>query len=298
MRHQAAPEQIGALGEGFPGERMLVVPRPQVRTTLLREPLRQLLVTDCGYFPHALGHGRSRPAPIGQAIILICARGRGWVSTNAGRFEVDTGQIAVIPPRTPHAYSADSKDPWTLWWVHVAGDAVPSLCDAVNASARAPVRVPRDPSGAALRAAEIISIMEKDTTDARLLEATGAAWHLMTSLTSSRTPMMDSEELVERVAEYLRDTVGARVSVGELATSVGLSTSHFSAVFRRRFGVPVHQYQVQLRMARAREIMDTTSQSIGQIASDVGYDDPFYFARQFRRLHGMSPSMYREQQKG
>lgn len=140
--------------------------------------------------------------------------------------------------------------------------------------------------------------MEKDTTEARLLEAAGAAWHLMTSLTSSRSPAVGTEDLVDQVASHLRETVGTNISVSELAASVGLSTSHFAAVFRRRFGMAVHQYQVHLRMARARELMDTSSRTIAEIAGDVGYDDPFYFTRQFRRMHGTSPSAYRAQQKG
>ncbi|GAA1491224.1 AraC family transcriptional regulator [Brachybacterium sacelli] len=292
------PDEAGTLREGFPGERKLVLPRPYVRAALTRPPVRQLLVTDCGYFPRALGHARSRPEPIDQAIVLICVRGTGWIRTDAGGFDVRSGQIAVIPPHTPHAYGGDREDPWTIWWLHIAGSSVPDLIAAVGATGRAPVRVPGDPSSAALLASEIVSTMEQDTTMSRLLEASGIAWHLLTGLSSSRTPLVDTEELVERVAQHLRENIGTHISVAELAASVGLSASHFAAVFRRRLGVPVHQYQVQLRMARAREVLDTTSRSIGEIASDVGYEDPFYFARQFRRLHGMSPSQYRSQQKG
>lgn len=150
---------VGPLSEGFPGERMLVLPRPQVRAALAHQPLQQLLVTDCGYFPHASGHGRARRTPIDQAVILICVRGAGWVRTADGHFGVGPGQVAVIPPRTPHAYGADPDAPWTLWWVHIAGQSVPALCAATKSSTKAPIRVPGDPSGTALRAAEIVSTM-------------------------------------------------------------------------------------------------------------------------------------------
>ncbi|TFD93414.1 helix-turn-helix domain-containing protein [Cryobacterium lactosi] len=46
-------------------------------------------------------------------------------------------------------------------------------------------------------------------------------------------------------------------------------------------------------MARARELLDTTDQSIAAVASATGYPDSFYFARQFKKVHDMTPSGYR-----
>jgi AraC-like DNA-binding protein len=83
--------------------------------------------------------------------------------------------------------------------------------------------------------------------------------------------------------------------VAELASTTGLSTSYFAALFRKRFGVPVHTYQKQLRMARARELLVTTARSVSQVAQDCGYDDAAYFSRQFRTEHGVSPYVYRRQ---
>jgi AraC family transcriptional regulator, arabinose operon regulatory protein len=50
-------------------------------------------------------------------------------------------------------------------------------------------------------------------------------------------------------------------------------------------------------MARARALLDTTTSTVTEIASAVGYSDPLYFSRHFRRVHGMSPSAYRAEHK-
>jgi AraC-like DNA-binding protein len=47
-------------------------------------------------------------------------------------------------------------------------------------------------------------------------------------------------------------------------------------------------------MARARELLLTTDESVASIAAAVGYSDPFYFTRQFRRVNGASPTSFRE----
>ena len=75
---------------------------------------------------------------------------------------------------------------------------------------------------------------------------------------------------------------------------VGLSPSQLNALFRRHLGASPLEYQTQLRMVRARELLDSSPLSIAALARLAGYDDPLYFSRQFSRVHGMSPRAYRE----
>jgi AraC-like DNA-binding protein len=51
-------------------------------------------------------------------------------------------------------------------------------------------------------------------------------------------------------------------------------------------------------MARARQLLDGTEMSIAEVAADVGYADPLYFSRHFKRLHGVAPTQYRDLHKG
>lgn len=48
------------------------------------------------------------------------------------------------------------------------------------------------------------------------------------------------------------------------------------------------------RMSRAREVLDMTALPVSLVARGVGYDDPFYFSRVFRRVHGLTPRDYRQ----
>ena len=55
------------------------------------------------------------------------------------------------------------------------------------------------------------------------------------------------------------------------------------------------QYIVSLRIANAQMLLETTSYSITEIGNIVGYDNPLYFSRIFRKQKGVSPSEYRKQ---
>jgi len=277
---------------------MLVLPRPRVREALQLPGTAHLVVTDCGYFPEAQSHGRSRPVPIAQAVVIVCAKGSGWCETDAGRFDVGAGQVIILPPGRPHSYGTDAGDPWTLWWLHVAGRDLPAFLAAAGMTAEAPVRALSDVYRVVALVAEVLQWMERDQTIASLLAASGAAWHLMTLLASDRVTRNPRSGSIDQAAEFLREHIDERVDVAQLAAMVRLSPSHFAALFKKQIGYPVLQYQTQLRMARAREVLDTTELPIAQVAAIAGYADSFYFARQFKRLHGVTPFRYRAQHKG
>ncbi|WP_448006829.1 AraC family transcriptional regulator [Agromyces bauzanensis] len=284
--------------DGFPGQRMLVLPRPRVREFLLQPGTAHLVVTDCGYFPRAHSHGRVRPTPIGQLVVLVCVEGAGWCETPAGRFDVGAAQVVILPPGQPHAYGADDDDPWTLWWFHVAGSDIESFLRTANMTVENPVRQVRNLYHVVSLMTEVVQWMERDSTTPSLLAAAGAAWHVLTLLAADRVGADDTSDLIEQAADYLRTHITEHVTVAQLAAMASLSTSHFSALFKRQLGYPVLQYQTMLRMSRAREMLDTTSRTVASIAADVGYPDSFYFARQFKKVHNMTPREYRNQHKG
>ncbi len=286
------------IADGFPGQRMLVLPRPRVREFLDRSSTSQLVVTDCGYFPEAQSHGRSRRSPIGQVVVLVCAKGRGWCETSAGRFDVETGQVVVLPPGHPHAYGADEKDPWTLWWLHAAGRDLPDFLDGAGMTIDAPVRKPSDLYPVVSLTTEVLHWMERDSTTSSLTAAAGTAWHLLSILAADRTTSDGTTDVVDQAAAYLRANIREHISVAELAAMARLSSSHFSALFKKHIGYPVLQYQTQVRMSRARELLDTTALPISSVADAVGYPDAFYFARHFKQLHGQTPRDYRATHKG
>ncbi|PJJ62293.1 AraC family transcriptional regulator [Compostimonas suwonensis] len=291
------PSDNGYTADGFPGQRMRVVPRPLVQTALGRPTSSRLLVTDCGYFPHAAKHGRIRRHGLKTDVIIACTAGRGSYRISGEEHPVTAGQVLVIPRDTPHSYRADEDDPWTIWWIHVAGSDVADLLGSARVTAERPLLAVPDIHRVAGLVDEIIGRLEQDETERTLLGASGAAWHLLALLGADQAPLDSRSDPVSEAQNYLRARIGTRISVGELAALVGLSPSHFSALFRAKTGTGVVEYQTRLRMGVARELLDMTDRTIEQTARAVGYPDSFYFSRQFRTIHGMSPSEYRARTK-
>lgn len=283
--------------DGFADQRLCVVPRPLVAAALEAPVTRRLLVTDAGWFPHAAGHERRRPEGAGETIVLLCTAGSGWVESGGQRHRVVPGSCAVLPAGEPHGYGADADDPWSIGWCHLRGSDLGDLERAVGASRARPVLALRAPERATALLDEIVTALERDQSPARLLAVAGMAWRLMTQLAVDRR-LPERGTPLERAMQFLEQRVEATVGVPELARLVGVSPSHLGALFREATGGGVLAHHTALKMARARTLLDSTGMTVGEIAREVGYDDPFYFSRRFARAHGASPTDYRRQRKG
>jgi AraC-like DNA-binding protein len=215
------------------------------------------------------------------------------------RHVVRPGTALVIPADEPHVYGSDDTDPWTVWWVHVEGEAVGELIAASGTSALRPVVPVPQLARAVSLVDDAVRALEKDESPSSLMSASGAAWHLLSLLASGRhSPDHGRPDSVALATAILQQNLNRQLSVTELADAVGLSASHLTARFREVLGCPPGKYQTRLRMSVARELLDTTDLPVASIARQVGYVDPYYFARQFRAVHGMTATAYRNGAKG
>jgi AraC family transcriptional regulator len=83
------------------------------------------------------------------------------------------------------------------------------------------------------------------------------------------------------------------LTVAAMAQAVSLSPHHFSRAFRTTFGVSPREWLLQQRMIAARSRLETTSDTVEQIAIDLGYSSGSQFCRAFRARFGVSPRVYR-----
>jgi AraC-like DNA-binding protein len=93
--------------------------------------------------------------------------------------------------------------------------------------------------------------------------------------------------------EHLRDCEETALPVTEIACRAGLSPFRFIRLFRAVFGTTPHQYRIDARLDRARELLITTDRAVTEICLDVGFTSLGSFSSLFTRRIGAPPSSYR-----
>jgi AraC family transcriptional regulator of arabinose operon len=289
-------------GEGFPGQRIVVLPRKVVAKALEHPLLHGLLPTDVGYFPKAAGHLRERTEGVDQAIFIYCTAGRGWCELAGRRHEVSAGELLVVPPEAPHVYGADERRPWTIPWVHATGANVGWYLEELGVSLERPVLyLGEDPQLLALFE-EVLEVAEHGYAPARLLYAAQTMGHLIGVMIWHRNQQWrgdpDPDQKIAQSIEYMKQHLAQPLHISNLATMTNLSASHYTALFKKHTGYAPIDYFIRLRMHRACQLLDTTELTIKQIAAALGYDDPFYFSRVFKSVNEAAPKEYRMMHKG
>lgn len=96
------------------------------------------------------------------------------------------------------------------------------------------------------------------------------------------------------LVEYIDSRLDQPLSLGELAGLCALSEYHFARMFRVSFGLPPHQYVLARRLERARVLLRSSGQPLGEIALACGFASASHFANRFRQVLGATPGEYRQ----
>jgi len=96
----------------------------------------------------------------------------------------------------------------------------------------------------------------------------------------------------------MAENLSRSLTLAELAEQVHLSPSRFAAVFLKQTGLsPLAHFQ-RLKIQRARALLERPEMSISEVALAVGYQDPLYFSRLFRKATGVSPRAWKKDPRG
>jgi AraC-like DNA-binding protein len=288
--------------EGFKGQRTVILPELIV-SEIQKDTLgSQLYLTDIGYYPQAKFHHLIRKEGCKQYILIYCTEGKGWYSIEGKMNLVYANQYFIVPKGVTHSYGASNEDPWSIYWVHFSGlQASEFFGNSRNTSNITPSRISRIDDRIQLFE-EIIQNLEMGYSLENLRYANICLLQFLASFKYisqfRQIRKIREKDIIEDAIFYMKEFLNEKLTLGAIASEKGLSPSQFSLVFRRKTGRSPMDYLIHLRIQKACQYLDNTDLRIKEIASKVGYDDPYYFSRVFRNVMGTSPGKYRTRPKG
>jgi AraC family transcriptional regulator len=104
--------------------------------------------------------------------------------------------------------------------------------------------------------------------------------------------------VLRRAKAFLHDEMNRNPGVAELSAAVGMNHHHFSRMFKRSTGLAPYQYQSNIRLERAKQLLAEGRSPIIEIAFETGYSNPSQFSTFFRKRTGVSPSDFRRRAGG
>ena len=97
--------------------------------------------------------------------------------------------------------------------------------------------------------------------------------------------------------QYLSEHFTERISVKDICDAIGYSKSSVLSSFKREFGVTVNAYLNNMRLERARKMLESETLTVNEIAIDCGFSDQSYFSKVFSAKYGITPTEFRKDEK-
>jgi AraC family transcriptional regulator of arabinose operon len=232
-------------------------------------------------------------------LIIYTIGGRGRFGYRSGEMKADPGDAILLRPRTLHDYGPDpSVGRWEIVWAHF--DPRPEWSEWLAWPEIAPGLM-------RLRLAEEDrKWMERGLFEAHRREggiqrrreafALNALEEVLLRC-DERNPLGETAAMdgrVRKAMDHINRFYKEPIAREAVAEASGLSVSRLSHLFREQTGMSLQQFQEQLRLHRAKQLLEYSPLSVQEVAEEVGYENPFYFTLRFKRYAGMSPRAYRQ----
>lgn len=99
---------------------------------------------------------------------------------------------------------------------------------------------------------------------------------------------------LDETRSFMQQHIRGQINFDTLAKHSRQSKYHFSKYFKAMTGHSPIQYFINIKMQHACYLLDSSQQSVKQVAAVLGYDDAYYFSRLFKKVIGLSPDQYRK----
>jgi AraC-like DNA-binding protein/mannose-6-phosphate isomerase-like protein (cupin superfamily) len=289
------------IAEGFKGEKAIVTPYNVRKYQDLNDITKQLYVTHIGYYPNAKYHFRQRQTGVNENILIYCEKGKGWIECKDEKYMLSENHAFIIPANESHMYGADSRNPWSIYWIHFKGENVRMFNSIIGKHL---VIRESDNSRYNDRIAlfeNMYQNLEMGYNPENLEYISFCLMHFLASLkylTQFREiKNVKVDDVVQQCIHYMKDNLENKISLKDIADAVGYSNSHLTTLFTHRTSFSPIVYYNQLKIQRACSFLQFSDMKIKEIAFRLGYYDPFHFSNSFIRQMGITPKEYRKKYK-
>lgn len=216
----------------------------------------------------------------------LVLEGRGRMRLGLEEYELEAGRWFLLQPGDRPEARHDPENPLVVFACHFqpvreSGRFQPGVISGVS---RQPLR-----HGAELAA----QVFQEGPTGRELASATVRQTLLQAAHSLTRQTGGSGRNRLDSLAREIRSAPGRSWTMAELARKSALSLPHLNRLWRAAWGLAPGQYVIRERVQRAVMLLRESDMTIQQIAESLGYNDVFFFHRQFRRAVGVTPRAVR-----
>ena len=266
----------------------------------IKDKSKPLIVTSCGtyrlYTRYKLPTWRPRGRLDFQ--LLYVASGKAHFLFGDEERIVTAGHMVLYRPKEPQKYEYYGEDQTQVYWVHFTGGNVTNILRSYGLTDDKKVFY----CGSSLDYQNLFRTMINELqmckeNYAEMLEMYLRQIFIMLQryfISAMKTDNARVVEEIDKATGYFNEHYSEDISIDEYAGNNHFSVSWFIRSFKQCTGSTPMQYILSKRIYNAEILLQNPSYNVTEISRIVGYDNPLYFSRIFKKAKGLSPSEYRK----
>ena len=265
----------------------------------IKDKSKPLIVTSCGTY-----HLYTRPKlptwrPRGRLDfqLLYVATGKAHFHIDGKEEIVTAGHMVLYRPKEPQKYEYYGEDQTEAYWVHFTGSDVTNILRSYGLTKDKKIFY----CGSGLEYKNLFRAMIQELQLCKedypeMLEMYLREIFIRLHRYFNSVAKVDNSQIAEDIDNamlYFAEHYNENICIEDYAKEHHMSTSWFIRNFKEFTGSTPMQYILAKRIYNAEILLLNDSYNITEIANIIGYDNPLYFSRIFKKVKGISPSEYR-----
>ena len=267
----------------------------------LSVPLR---INNCGYYRVHTTPVIETPHPEGrndyQLLYIAAGKGEFYFKGSKEPTIVTKGNMILFRPGEPQVYYYYAVDKTEVYWVHFTGWKVEEYLERYELSKHENVfytGVSPDYPWIYNQMIRELQLQRVNYEDMISLYMHHIFITINRYIKEGKENKNDTINDIERAAHYFKDNFTKPISVEQYALEHLMSVNWFIHSFKSVMKMSPMQYIISLRISTAKGLLEKSTKNIAEISNEIGYDNPLYFSRLFKKCTGLTPTEYRKQIK-
>lgn len=221
--------------------------------------------------------------------------GVGYYEINNKQYKVTRNCLFVLYPNIDIKYYPDKKNPWTYAWINFNGKKVLPLLQQANLSPETPIlSLPNSKIGKILLNSLSTVQNEKQHKELSYLFTFYNVLHeIAQAVPYTNITPKKKEDIVSKTLDFLNTNYSdPNLTLKTLSDYLHVNPSYLSRIIKQKTGTSCIDFLTSLRVSNAIKLMETGEQYVNDIGRRVGFMDPYYFSKVFKKYAHISPKDY------
>ncbi len=231
-----------------------------------------------------------------QFVYIVKGNGT-FISDHCKKRSVKTGDLLILFPGEWHNYYPDIDSGWDEYWVGFKGSYMEHLIDKHFFSPENPILELGISSSLVNLYEDLLQTANNEKAGFQVMLA-GILQHITSTIFYKYKNQSFADAYIldklDEARRMMKSEIEHPSSPEEIAAQLGLSYSWFRRTFKDYTGISPAQYQIQLRLIKAKELLSQTTLNITEIAYQLHFENGGQFSTFFKKREGLTPKEYRE----